>query len=204
MAGGLSRKYRNDRDISIPTLEELSQRKQDLTKLIEYLQRQLKKREKKLNRCAVCDGKFGYFREQKDRRYNHSRMVKEVGRIEARKIRRRLWDTYGKSSTKKSQKKRLTECPERFTYHVWICTKRITCRRSVGGQTIVVPVCSKECRERQVRLDEERDQWMLAIHDNWQQVKAIRQFLRTQNLAVLASLKPELRPALSSQASCRL
>ena len=203
MAGGLTRKYRQTAHV-MPTLDELIQRKLEMEKLVDYLQKQLKKREAKLNRCAVCGGKFGHFIEKRDRPYNHSRMVKEIGRLEARKIRRRLWDTYGKTCTKKSKKKRLTTCPERFTYHVWVQTKRLSCRRVIDGQTIVVPVCSKNCRERQLSLDEERDRWMVQIHDNWQQVKAIREFLRTQNLGAFQSLKRGFGPVLNSPHSCRL
>lgn len=93
-------------------------------------------------------------------------------------------------------------CPPYFVTHTYKA-KKIKLQFDVGGRPIVVLVCSEVCREQAMSGNKEYDECLVQLHDQWQQVKAIKGFLRNPSRDAFSLLSPELRPALSSQDSCR-
>lgn len=158
-----------------------------LKTIIGNVQKILDQVEPQTKTCFVCEKPFSRT-EIKPARYKHRRIIEMIGQPAARQLHRKLRRQYGK----------IKHCPELFTQKVHVYLKPIPVQVTIEERTIVARVCSEECRQRHASHEKGYDECIVHLHNNWQQVKAIRAFLKTSNLDALLSLPMGLRPDRSS------
>lgn len=159
----------------------------DLRQVIGVLAQLLVEIEPKTKECAVC-GQPWNRKTVRKAWTSHAKMCQILGRAEARKmLRQRVKDGRRREKIER----------EVFDYVHPNCV-----RLNICGRHIVVAVCSDECRARVVNGNKEYDECLINLHDSWQQVRAIKDFLRTPSLDAFQLLRPGLGPVHSSRGSC--
>ncbi len=158
--------------------------------LIGMFKAMLKEIEPSTKCCAVCELPR-HRKEQRLANTNHQQACALLGRDEARRL------------LKERRSLGLRKGPKvKMVREVEVYYRPIILRLYVEDRPIVVSVCSEECREQVLSGQREYNECLIRLHESWQQVRAIRTFLRTKNHDVLQLLRPGLGPASNSRASC--